>query len=94
MQKKLLLVTDFESNGGTKTYFYNLIKFLDKSNYKIYVYLKTNSTLTNLEIKNLSQKYNIKFFPQYYTHENIIKYKLLFIFYRLIFCITFAFKFV
>lgn len=89
-----LIIADFESNGGTKTYFYNLIKYFNnKSVNNKYVYLKKNSSLTNTEILELQKDYNIKYFPNFYTYNNSVKYPLIFILYRFIFCFFISLKY-
>lgn len=93
MKKKILLIFDFESNGGTKTYFYNLVNFIEKSNYDIEIIIKKKSSLTELEIIQLRRKHKIIFFPNFYKQDNLNQHPFFFIFYRFIFCFKYAFKY-
>jgi glycosyltransferase involved in cell wall biosynthesis len=90
----ILIIADFESNGGTKTYFSNLINYFNNKPIKNkYVYLKKNSSLTNTELLELRKNYIIKYFPDIYTHNNSVKYPLFFILYRFAFCLFVSLKY-
>lgn len=87
MTNKLLLLSDFESNGGTKTYFKQLLSFYkEKSILRKCICINRNSSLTQIELENIKKYFEVKYFPQFYTQDNIKKYPIFFFIFRTFFC--------
>lgn len=87
MANSLLILSDFESNGGTKTYFKQLIDFYkEKSISNKCICIKRNSSFTKIELENIQKHYEIKYLPKFYSQNFIIKYPILFFVFRTIYC--------
>ena len=87
MTTRLLLLSDFECNGGTKTYFKQLLSFYkEKSILRKCICINRNSSLTQIELENIKKYFEVKYFPQFYTQDNIKKYPIFFFIFRIFFC--------
>lgn len=86
MTNKLLILSDFESCGGTKTYFKQLIDFYkEKSISKKCICIKRNSSLTNIELESIKKYFEIIYLPKFYSQNNLKKFPILFFIFRTIF---------
>jgi glycosyltransferase involved in cell wall biosynthesis len=87
LTNKLLILSDFESSGGTKTYFKQLIDFYkQKSVLEKCICINRNSSLTKTELENIKKYFEVKYLPKFYSLNNIKKFPILFFIFRTIFC--------
>lgn len=88
MKKKLLVLVDFESNGGTKSYFLNLLEFIKSFDNNRVIYLKQRSSLSQLDVEKIEKIASIEYLPKYYTQDNLKKFPILFSIFRILFCFS------
>lgn len=52
--RKVIVLTDFQGYGGTKSYFFNLLKYLSAKNVRLHVVLRSDASLSPEELDGMS----------------------------------------